>query len=307
MEEICLSSGSDTSESEIEIIYSKSPKEIIILENEPKRRRLENSKRSKSITYTSNETTPKKQNIDKNKVLISKFSPKIVGVCSAKKIDKNQLSIQEYFLSLLKKSYVIKNLKYEEDVNLSFSDQLFSNFSCWETNISSNYLNLFLSWIKISNSKSIELIELLRLLEIFFKTASCIDQESAKNEFNEFLVRFSQCINTISLKIDTKKGPVYLEKLHCTKRCVNNFFLKIFKLLDHSNFKIFSIFYKIIYDIYRVYSLFLFKVKLKYINDPISLINCFKPDEKFIYEIIDDFKRCIFLFEKNTEFVLINI
>lgn len=309
MEEIVLSSGSDT-ESEIEIILSKPAKEIIILENESKRRRLEVTRRSeliKNVSQISSDASLIKKKSARNLDFMSKNVPKIVEVCPAKQIEKNQQSIQDYLLSLLSNSYVIKNLKYEENGNLSFSDEIFNKFSCWDTNISSHYLNLFLSWIKISNSKSIELCELINLFESFLKTGLFL--KSTENELSEFLVKFSQCIKTISLKIDNhnKKSQINLEKFLLTKRRINDFLIKILKSLCHTNFKMFSTFYKIIYDIYRVYSLFLFKLKLKYLNDPIILTNYFRPDEKFIKEIIDHFQRCVFLFEKNTELVLINI
>lgn len=298
MDVIVLSSGSD-SESEIEIVFSKPSEDILILENDSKRRRVECPKKAYSITEDYGIRPEKKTN----------KSPKIVEVCSIKSVIKCDKSIQEYFCFLLNKSYVIKNLKYEEYLDEYFSDELFSKFSCLESSKNIHYLTLFIPWIRIAGSKSINLSELLILLENFYSFGTSLGQKSTDNYFFcEFLIKFSQCINLISLKTDDydqNKIPSQkdMAKFNSTKMQINHLISKMFKSLRRTNFNVFLTFFKIVFDIYRAFRLFLFKVKNKSKNNPFSLINFFKSDENFFHELLDHFKWSVLFFEKNIEFV----
>ncbi|RNA14693.1 hypothetical protein BpHYR1_027962 [Brachionus plicatilis] len=310
MDEIVLSSGSD-SDSDIEIIFSKPSQDIIIIESSSKRRCLEFSKPPVPVEKVQEifiEDLAQKKSDDSEKILVHEVRPKIMEVSSIKLMPKNDKPIQEYLISLLNKSYIIKNLKYVEDMDMSFSDELFSKFTCWESSKNTHFFTLFLSWIKIAKSKTIDLCELLNFLEKFMNFGASLDQKSAEIDFiSEFLIKFSQCVHLISVKIDDCDqekglGQKKLSKLHSTKMHLHDFITKLLKLHRRTNFKMFLTFFKIIFDIYRVYLLFLFRVKQKQKNNPFNLIKFFKPDEKFIYSLLDHFSSSVSLFQKNIEF-----
>lgn len=225
------------------------------------------------------------------------------------------LPINEILLGLYKNNnfyYLIKNLKLDNSKSISSHTYAFiEKLDCFLNTDQECFLNLSVNSIKILNSLN-ECLDLYTIFDLFEKYHNYSSNVNA-DQINLvlFLRQLFQNMNNVNIplindsKVKTSQAELNDAQMYWNK-FENCFKLNLSfcdnKVPNLSMLKLNSTYLSILYDLYKLFSINLFKFKFNQSNW-LRYVDYFNSGDQFFYCLIDKLEKMIILNYKNYKYV----